>query len=1178
MSPEVPSLPLLPYLLNEQESAVYEALRKHYGDQAPLHEWYLGALEALHLKNNDFIAQAAHSIREITDQLPRHAGISPFRSPISNGNDLRDKFTRLKQNTYSEGWRNKTITPALAAFLDDLSKFYQICDAPPRTSRFRLALSTKDPGSNELPEFFRIARTKAFQALGKYFEKAAHHNHVPSEADFRLKLQEFEAILINYLTPVTSQQQREILEIISCSPDATTISALRELIVHNSANYALIIDKLENPEWLPVLQDFQFFATPPSEEKSESGSFFRSWPSLQLLSRLAEQAPVEVLHILDQVPDTPNPLINDHILRCLSRITTSENSEAQLKIAKRCSNRVTKSGHLWLEELLKNWIQRGNDLPALELMRGFLHTLVRMNKPGARDEIGWSTRSLDKSCIAPISSRRPIELCDLLFHLLENIRGGYEKNNRPENPTYFLTKHSPPNDPPTYWIPDFFSPRSYDHQIESVLACRLYQIGKHLFSLNNELEISHFDTLLRSSPWHLFQRIRWQVYADVPAQSLGLARRDLLDLVRLKELFRSLQNFELAAMLESHSIANGHTFLSPEEVDQYVEASCDCSDHEGEDLQEAHNNILILERLHPIRSLLNGAPLELYQRLAQDRPPLGLEDYKPFRTRGGTVRQVAPAQANIMSSMSDSELWKFLNTWQPATRPFSSDDWLTEESPRALGKKFAQLMDEQPERFRPESKWWSNLKRPECVSQPLERAAQRIAKKTDTPQGKLVTPPTENDWQNWFGLAQWIAESAPATIPESGEEGRPNWPWNWPCILAISFLKTASNEPQFEPPAELKVKVGLLLTKFAEMPDPHLVETTRHWLVDWLTTASNSLRGTAVEGLLDLAQQQKSNPKSNTPEPWMFEALERILRVPDQSPAIFGLMGARVNTLLYLFAEELNACDGSTLLLPPDSIEARAAFVTAHYRYSSAFPQLLSIIPELPRVALDVLEQFEAESKPPTERGEGFAHRLGVHLAYYFWNASYRNDDEGWAALDRFFEVAKLSSRSRTLFEIGDLFTPVPFNNDQKALFDRAMAIWERRVGQILAANDRSEFHDELGAFAEWFGADCFPFEWRYHHFTQVLQVLPETPKMFRFMEILRKVTLEQGHLTEGLQILRQVVERAHFPEFGWNYQVDELKVILKVGIHAPDPETRVVAEEVQELLLRHRCFEYLDL
>jgi|GEM_PF-2042408 len=1178
ISPEVPSPNFVPYTLNEQETAVFEALRKHYGDQSPLHEWYLGALEALHVKNHDYIAQAAHSIREITDQLPSHAGIPLFESPLPKVRALGEKFTRTKNKSYTQGWKNSSITPELSEILESLDNIYQIFDAPPRTVRFRLALTKQDPGSNDLPETFRKQRDKAFKLLGEYFQNVAHHNKQTTQSDFCQKLQEFEAILIAYLMPVTSRQQREILQIISNSPDDSAIEALHQLLIHNSANYALVIEKLDHPEWLPILKKFEFFANPPGAEISENGTFFRTWPSLHLLARFADKSPDNVLHILQQLPPTPNPLVHDQILRCLSRISTSENSKIQLKIAKTCLKRVTRSGHIWLEELLKSWIQRDLYLPALELAEVLLCNLVSMNSPGLSDEIGWSIQSLDESCLAQLSSRMPREVVNLLFHSLEIIRASYLKALHNEDPTHVLSEASQSNDPPTYWIDDFFSSRTYDHQIESVLACRLYQIGKLLFSTDNEHEIEHFDSLLRSSPWHLFKRIRWQVYADTPAHSLGLAKCDVLELIQERKLFRSLQNFELAAMLEGHCIKHGHTFLSPDEVDQYVAASCDCSDLGADDLSEPYNNGLILQRLHPIRSLLNGANLELYHHLAQDRPPLGLEDYKPFRTRGGTVQQVPPGQANAMPSMSDPELWEFLNTWQPGARSFSGDDWLMEESPRALGMRFAELIDAQPERFRPESKWWLNLSRPECLSQPLERAAHRIAKKPEPPADSSEAPPTDQDWQNWFGLAEWILEFATVTISESTEEGRPHWPWNWPCMQTISFLKTAVNEPKFEPPPDLKMAIGPLLARFAEMHDPHLVETTRHWRVDWLTTAINSMRGTAVEGLLELAMQQKEKSDSGLPESWIFDSLEQVLQAPDQSPAIFGLMGARANVLLYLFAEELQARGGATWLLPPYSFESQAAFITAHYRYSSAFSQLLTIIPNFPQLSLDVLERFESEPKPPGERGQGFAHRLGVHLAYYFWNADYRNDDEGRAALDRFFQVAKPSSRAKALVEIGRLFSHVTVNDEQKDLFGRAMSIWDRRVAQILASKDLTEFYDELAAFAEWFGAACFPFEWRYQHFTQVLQALPETPKMFRFMETLRMVALDQGHLSESMHILNQVISKSKFPEFGWTYRDEELKAILQAGLQASDPQTRQTAEEVRELLLRNRCFEYLEL
>jgi len=929
----------------------------------------------------------------------------------------------------------------------------------------------------------------------------------------------------------------------------------------------LFFEKVSDPSWLRVLhENLQLIKIPEVQHLDNGHSKHPPSPALNALGRFASQAPMLVAEILASLIPTPNLTVNSQLLRLISQLPSD--SSIQLKGLIQTLIQVPRSGtQYWVNDILCKWMASGHHEQVFDI----LIVVFNPEFPGDFLEQTHTLDELDRNIFAPLGEFKPIELSCFLSEILTK-----RHQHTTKGPTAFLARETPVLD--SFWLDSFEDESTTLYEYEAILCRRLFRVGVFVFSQCSEDHINTIDKMLRSQPGTLFERLRWQIYSKVPNSSLEFARTDLKLLSETGTLWERPFLFELASMLEQMAKHHGTSFLSTAELEAYVLKAKDVGDLVAIDEPQKRVDSLILQRLHPIRSLLNGANLELYTRLAQELRPLELEDYKPFRTRGGTVQEVAPDQANAMASMRDPELWEFLNTWQPGPRSFSGDDWLKEESPRALGMRFAELIDAQPERFRPESAWWRNLTRPECLSQPLELAAHRIAKKPEASASSSDSPPTAQDWHNWFGLAQWIAESAPATIPDSSEEGWPRWAWNWPCMQTISFLKTAVNEPKFEPPPDFKKAIGPLLARFAEMPDPHLVETTRNWLVDWLTTAINSMRGTAVEGLIELAIQQKAKSDSRLPEPWIFDTLERVLKVPNQSPAIFGLMGARVNLLWYLFDEELKAREGATLLLPPDSFEYQSAFVTAHYRYSSAFPQLLTIIPNLPQIALDVLEQFESEAKPPGERGQGFAHRLGVHLAYYFWNSAYRTDDEGWAALDCFFQVAKPSSREKTFTEIGRLFSPIPFNDEQKDLFDRAMAIWDRRVGQILDTNDRSEFHDELGAFAEWFGADCFPFDWRYQHFTQVFEVLPETPKMFRFMETLRKVTMEQGYLTQGLQILKQVIAKAHFPEFGWNIRDDELKVILRAGLQAGDPQTHQTAEEVRELLLRHRCFEYLDL
>jgi hypothetical protein len=962
----------------------------------------------------------------------------------------------------------------------------------------------------------------------------------------------------------------ELKTLAAAAKSEATPSALIETsaILSKGSPYTdAFFEFLTNASWLLPLHEKGYFSQAPEVMNFPDGSSQHPYsPGLSALSRFTAIEPELVAAILRELSPVSNSTVNGQILRLIASLPASHSIRLYSLVEAMVQNQEP-STELWLIDILTVWIQAKNYDEVFHVVSLSLSQDSRTSTTRQRHTLD----ELDRNILSVLGEARPIALVELL---LEALKQGNTK--RSQGPTNFLSTET--DEPPHFFLESFTDDTTSLFEFESILCRRLFQIGRSMFEHNSKEEVIALDALIRSYPWTLTKRLRWQIYAAVPQNSLNLARQDVLFEIHNKTLWQDPDIYELAQMLESMCQIHGAAFLSGDDLEGYLALVFDAGDLGDTEAIQARAERLQLARVYPVRSLLTGKQLKLYEDLAQKHHQPKMEDYKPFRTRGGTVQEVPPAETNRMALMRDVELWEFLNTWKPGARKFEDDDWLKEESARALGISFSKFIQSQPERFLPETQWWRNLTHPECLSQPLERAAHRIAKKEEVAPDSSEIPPTDHDWQNWFGIAHWIAESASETIPDSGEEGRPNWPWNWPCMLTISFLKAAQKEPKFEPPSDLKASIGPLLARFAVMPDPHLVETTRHWLVDWLTTAINSLRGTAVEGLLDLAVQQKAKSKTHSPEPWLFDTLEQVLRVPGQSPAIFGLMGARANLLLYLFLEELKTRDGSNLLLPPASFEARAAFVTAHYRYSSAFPQLLTIIPDLPQIALDILVQFESESKPPNERGQGFAHRLGVHLAHYVWNAAYRNDDVGWAALDRFFEVAKSSSRSQTLIEIGRLFSPVPFNEEQKDLFIRAMVIWERRSAQIFSASDISDFHDELAAFAEWFGAACFPFEWRYQHFTQVLQVLPETPKMFRFMETLRIVALDQGHLTESLHILQQVLSKARFPEFGWAYREDEIKVILQAGIHATDSITRQIAEEVRELLLRHRCFEYLDL
>ena len=61
-----------PLVLTHEQRAVLEALKSKETEKYPLSKWYLGALYALANPHNpDRISQAAQSLRELVEKLPR---------------------------------------------------------------------------------------------------------------------------------------------------------------------------------------------------------------------------------------------------------------------------------------------------------------------------------------------------------------------------------------------------------------------------------------------------------------------------------------------------------------------------------------------------------------------------------------------------------------------------------------------------------------------------------------------------------------------------------------------------------------------------------------------------------------------------------------------------------------------------------------------------------------------------------------------------------------------------------------------------------------------------------------------------------------------------------------------------------------------------------------------------
>jgi hypothetical protein len=86
----------LPTAMNSQQANVFDLLQGFSAEREKFHEWYLGAIQILSSASPDKIAQAAHSIRELCDRLPRRiANIPEFKSPVAAAKQLGPQFLEV---------------------------------------------------------------------------------------------------------------------------------------------------------------------------------------------------------------------------------------------------------------------------------------------------------------------------------------------------------------------------------------------------------------------------------------------------------------------------------------------------------------------------------------------------------------------------------------------------------------------------------------------------------------------------------------------------------------------------------------------------------------------------------------------------------------------------------------------------------------------------------------------------------------------------------------------------------------------------------------------------------------------------------------------------------------------------------------------------------------------------
>ena len=895
----------------------------------------------------------------------------------------------------------------------------------------------------------------------------------------------------------------------------------------------LFFAELNDARWLPILVSSGFYSVLPGVETKSDGSLtYPRSAALRGLAKLASKSPNGALEILESLEIPENPAIKDQLMGILSEIKDATEIDRVIKIATKVVRTKPYTNLVWIEEVLANALGKEKHVAALELAGALLDVTILATELDARSVDAWQIGEIDRNILAAISESEPIPTATITFSAflkwidVQRTKEGGTPKSSVDALFSSSSAISDKNTPSSYWLEDFHGSVIGTHDLEAILAYRLFNIGSQILKNENLEEFEEFDKMLRTNNWNLFERLRWQLYADFPAFTCQHARGDITSRIDSLGLYSGSHGFEMAQMLESQCSLHGSSILGPEEVKAIVGLiRTGPVDREGKKEDDPQFiETFHRKQLYPIRSLLVGEDLSYFEGLFEGGPKVRADSFKPFSSEGmRMVENIPPKKAEEMPSMSDAELWEFLNNWVADPKRPDPKKWWVEEDANALGMKFSELMESTPERFQAAEKWWRNLKRPSVLFKPLEQATARIEK---APKGDQHVEPTENEWRNWFGLADWIthlrSESvAPSELGDNGIELE-DFDWNWPCMIVVKFLNTSLTS-NMELPADLVAETGRLIRKLIEDCDGRLEDKDKPWMDDWQTTAINSVRGTALEGLLELSLFHKRNGGNPDPEGWIYSLIESRLTMPDESPAVFAILGARLRLLLYLFQDQLKS--KPELLLPPDDLDRRNTFLLSHVRYDNPTGQVMETLPSLPKSAIDCLaETIRLKGSDDENRG-GYGGRLGAHLGFYYWNNLFSDQEAADAVLDSYFATANSTQRQAFIGNVARIFEKSPETEDMKDLYQLVCRMWDRRFQEIertLASNDiePTDAEGELSAFIEWIECECFPFDWRHRRVLAAIGHLKKVSRSGFTIKKLEEISSKPERLQAAVEIL----------------------------------------------------------
>lgn len=179
------------------------------------------------------------------------------------------------------------------------------------------------------------------------------------------------------------------------APAATDVAVLRQKLPNSIVTLGYFFEKLQDPRWLPLLQEAGYFAQAPPSIRDEESGFIQHlpWPEGVYLARMAAKAEVQVqvAEIFANLPTTGNTIVH----RLLAEATLALPVPLAIPVLRKAGTSLThefdKPVCEMTAEVTLKLAKHGEAEMALELLSDMFLAGQAEGEPEARPG-GWSRR------------------------------------------------------------------------------------------------------------------------------------------------------------------------------------------------------------------------------------------------------------------------------------------------------------------------------------------------------------------------------------------------------------------------------------------------------------------------------------------------------------------------------------------------------------------------------------------------------------------------------------------------------------------------------------------------------------------------------------------------------------------------------------------------------------------